>query len=203
MSFWRRLQFFLFALCLNFFGCGLQEETSEICFVGDSITRLWDLEYYFAGRNIYKHAVSGAILEDVAEWNTSDCKDIPTVMLIGTNNLILGMQADTLTDDFILDFVNKYVEQAKKFQASSFYAVSILPRNYLWKQNPKINEEIRNLNQEIEKSLKLSGIDFYFVNLYSEFLSRENEIEKDYYFDGLHLTQEGYELLSWYVEEAL
>lgn len=186
-----------------FFSCGVQEETSEICFVGDSITRLWDLEFYFSGRDIHKHAVSGAIIEDVAKWDTKDCKGIPTVMLIGTNNLILGMENDTLTSVFIDDFISKYIHQVKEFKASTFYAVSILPRNFLWKQNKKINEEIQKLNEKLEGALDASGVSYKFISLHEYFLSGKNEIEKDYYFDGLHLTQEGYEVLSWYVEDAL
>lgn len=52
----------LFACCLWSTSCSL-DANSELCFIGDSITHLWDLEYYFPGYHIHKHAVDGAKLK--------------------------------------------------------------------------------------------------------------------------------------------
>jgi lysophospholipase L1-like esterase len=190
-------------LAFSFFGCeNTDSDDSELCFVGDSITHLWDLEYYFPTFTIHKHAVSGAVLADVATWNTSDCKGIPVVFLIGTNDLWSGMDNDTLTESFIQDFTGRYVEQARLFSASKLFAVSLIPRT-VKKDTEKINTQIRLLNQRLHKALDTSKIPYKFIDVQSEFLDTDTKIHDDYYSDGLHLSQEGYETLSQKISEAL
>ena len=190
-------------LAFFFFGCeNTDSDDSELCFVGDSITHLWDLEYYFPTFSIHKHAVSGAVLADVATWNTSDCKGIPVVFLIGTNDLWSGMSGDTLTESFMQDFTGRYVEQARLFSASKLYAVSLIPRT-VKKDTEKINTQIRLLNQRLHKALDSSKIPYKFIDVQSVFLDTDTKIHDDYYSDGLHLSQEGYETLSQKISEAL
>jgi len=187
----------------SFFGCGnTDSDDSELCFVGDSITHLWNLDYYFPTFSIHKHAVSGAVLADVATWNTSDCKGIPVVFLIGTNDLWSGISGDTLTESFMQDFTKRYVEQARLFSASKLYAVSLLPRTTK-NETETINTQIHLLNQRLHKALDDSKIPYKFIDVQSTFLDTDTKIHDDYYSDGLHLTQEGYEVLSQKISEAL
>lgn len=197
-------RFILIATLFALLGCSSMDDSpSEICFIGDSITRLWDLEKYFPEYKINKHAISGSMLEDVAQWDTEDCEDIPTVMLIGTNNLLSGTDNDTLTDEFIQTFSSQYAQIAKSFNASKFYAISILPRNEWDRQPFSLNADIRELNQQIDFALRKTGIRYEFINVHDYFLDKDGSIHWDYYYDGLHLTQEGYETLSNHIREAL
>jgi len=195
---------FALLLSLMLFGCGsFDEHSSDICFVGDSITDLWDLDYYFPQYSIHKYAVSGAVLQNVATWNPKECEGNPTVMLIGTNNLHYGLVNDTLTKEFFDEYLSLYISQVKSFKASKFYAISILPRNHKHKEKPSINFEIEKFNRLIKESLDSSKVDYKFIDVYDEFLESEGKIHFDYYTDGLHLSQEGYELLGYRVREAL
>ena len=190
-------------LVFSLFGCeNTESEDSELCFVGDSITHLWDLDYYFPSFTTHKHAVSGAVLADVASWDTGDCKGIPVIFLIGTNDLWSGMSKDTLTESFIRDFTGRYIEQARLFSASELFAVSLLPRTTK-AETGKVNTQIRILNQRLRKALDSSKIPYKFIDVQSVFLDTDTQIHDDYYSDGLHLTQEGYETLSRVISEAL
>lgn len=196
----RVLSFFLllfFVACSSF-----DNASSEVCFVGDSITDLWDVEKFFPEYKSNKHAVSGAILEDVSKWKTGDCNGVPTVMLIGTNNLWRGMEGESLNDEFVKTFLSKYIAQVRSFEASIFYAISILPRNREHNEPKYINVEIQKLNSLIYDSLQESKLNFKFIDVYENFLESENQIHWDYYSDGLHLTEEGYEILSYKLLEA-
>lgn len=197
-------KFILIAALFVLIGCGSMDDSpSEICFIGDSITYQWDLEKYFPEYKINKHAISGSVLEDVTQWDTEDCKGIPTVMLIGTNNLLYGMENDTLTSKFIQDFSTQYAQIANSFNASKFYAISILPRNKSDNESLSLNADIRKLNQQIDQTLKQTNIHYEFIDVYDYFLDKDGDIHWDYYYDGLHLTQEGYEILSYHIKDAL
>ena len=199
----RYLSILVLISAFSFWGCeNTDSEDSELCFVGDSITHLWDLDSYFPTFSIHKHAVSGAVLADVASWNTSDCKGIPVIFLIGTNDLWSGMDKDTLTESFMQDFTNRYVEQARLFSASKLFAVSLIPRT-VQKETEKVNVQIRILNQRLHKALDSSKIPYKFIDVQSVFLDTDTKIHDDYYSDGLHLSQEGYETLSQKISEAL
>ncbi len=192
-----------FVVAFSLFGCeSTDSENSELCFVGDSITHLWDLDYYFPTFSTHKHAVSGAVLADVASWDTGDCRGIPVIFLIGTNDLWSGISADTLTESFMQDFTNRYVEQARLFSASKLYAISLLPRTTKV-ETRKINIQIQLLNKRLREALDASKISYKFIDVQSVFLDMDSKIHDDYYSDGLHLTQEGYETLSQKISEAL
>lgn len=198
------LIFFCMVLTQMFLGCGtFDDSSSEVCFVGDSITRFWDLEHDFPESKINKHAVPGAILEDVAKWSIKDCENNSTVMLIGTNNLALGMQNDTLTENFLNDFVVKYIAQVKELKPSKFYAISILPRNFRHREAYSINTEIQKFNERIEAALKNSDINYKYIDIHEYFLDDDGKIHWDFFTDGLHLSKEGYELMSFKVRRAL
>ena len=81
----RLLLSFLFVIAFG--SCAFEEGEDELCFVGDSITYLWDLEYYFPNYIVSKHAVSGAGLKQMDSWDVSDCKGRTTILLIGTNDI--------------------------------------------------------------------------------------------------------------------
>lgn len=192
----------LLLLLLGIFaGCSsMEESSSEMCFVGDSMTYAWDTETYFPEYAIRKHAISGSTIENVMSWNIQDCKGIPTVMLIGTNNVGFGYLQDSAAE---IDFIDKYITLAKSLDASKLYAISILPRNREHGEPKSINEQIYRINGFIEKALQKSKIDHKFIDIYEEFLDDDGELHWDYYSDGLHLSQEGYEFFSFKILGAM
>lgn len=201
-----RLTFLLQLLMIILVGCDSSENESEnpaVCFIGDSITKQWDLERYFPQYKINKHAVSGAGLERIAEWDLSDCKGIPAVMLMGTNNLKWGMEGDTLANWFYRDFSAMYVKIADTLGASKLHVVSILPR-----QNEKwctgvINAEIEKANIRLKSALDQSEVTFSFINAFDLFVDKNYQIKKKLYKDGLHLSEAGFVVLAREVQNDL
>ena len=206
-----RVHFFCLLFSLLFSACHFSEQDSEICFVGDSITYMWDLSYYFPEYAISKHAVVAYTLQDISKLNTKDCANRQTVILIGTNNIPAALSdSDTLSDTFIESFNADYSELLYSFQAKKVYVVSVLPRNDSWvkKHNEfytglSVNKEIKKLNQSIVKMLERSSLNYEYINVYPSFLDKDGNIFEDYYSDNLHLSEEGYELLSFKIREYL
>lgn len=192
------LIFFLFLI-----GCSFESQNSEICFIGDSITFQWDIDYYFPGYSVKKHAVVGAIVQDIDKWNTSDCESIPTVLLMGTNNIGTIKSTDKNAPQSRKYFVDLYMKRATALKAEPLIAISILPRNYNGKQDSTVNINTELQNDLIKDALDSSGIPHKFINVFPDFLKNGYTINENLFGDGLHPSPEGYEILRARVQEAL
>lgn len=185
-----------------FFGSCSSDINPKICFIGDSITHLWDVDFYFPDYFPANHGVNRAKIEDVFTWDLSECKDVPTVIMIGTNNLNAAAKSDSHKEAFWGTYVEKYMKLLKQIEASNYVVISILPRDREYKENGALNSYIKVLNDSLERTLDHQKIKSAFVNAYPHFL-KDSAIIREYYSDGLHLSEEGYDLLSSLVREAL
>lgn len=195
----------LLALSFLLASCGTEaEDNSEICFVGDSITDLWDVEYHFPGRFIHKHGIGGSKVEDVMEWDLSACQDLPTVLLIGTNNIdYLEHTNDSTSNLLSQNFYTKYKTLVKNIKPSKLYAISILPRRILLTEDPRIINVIHDINDSLQKTLKEISTKNTFINAYPAFIDNRDSLIKDFFVDGIHLNADGYEALSAEVRKKL
>lgn len=169
--------------------CATDASDSKLCFIGDSITYGWDLRKEFPTYNTIVHAKKGARIQDVLSWDVSDCSGEPTVILMGTNNL--GNMSG---------FLDSYTSALKHINGSRYYIVSILPRN---EQN---NSQYRKLTEQANANLKKLADEYtgsnVFIDAYPLFL-QDGEIQQEYFTDGLHLSESGYDILSNIVRSKL
>lgn len=197
------MRIFLIALMCFLGACAFDEGDSELCFIGDSITHQWDLDYYFPGYSIKKHAVVGAKVQDIDRWDVSDCEGLTTVILIGTNDIGLIQSGDSNAKSSRSYFAKLFMDRARRINAAKLVVVSILPRNYLGEQDTSVNLNIESQNAVLKDSLQSSSLRFTFVNAFPYFLGDGYEIDEDLLYDGLHPSPEGYEVLTRRVREKL
>lgn len=197
------MRIFLIGLMCFLGACAFDEGDSELCFIGDSITHQWDLDYYFPGYSIKKHAVVGAKVQDIDRWDVSDCEGLTTVILIGTNDIGLIRSGDSNAKSSRSYFAKLFMERARRINAEKLVVVSILPRNYLGEQDTSVNLNIELQNAVLKDSLQSSSLRFTFVNAFPYFLGDGYEIDEDLLYDGLHPSPEGYEVLTRRVREKL
>ena len=197
------MRIFLIGLMCFLGACAFDEGDSELCFIGDSITHQWDLDYYFPGYSIKKHAVVGAKVQDIDRWDVSDCEGLTTVILIGTNDIGLIRSGDSNAKSSRSYFAKLFMERARRINAEKLVVVSILPRNYLGEQDTSVNLNIELQNAVLKDSLQSSSLQFTFVNAFPYFLGDGYEIDEDLLYDGLHPSPEGYEVLTRRVREKL
>lgn len=197
------MRIFLIGLMCFLGACAFDEGDSELCFIGDSITHQWDLDYYFPGYSIKKHAVVGAKVQDIDRWDVSDCEGLTTVILIGTNDIGLIRSGDSNAKSSRSYFAKLFMERARRINAEKLVVVSILPRNYLGEQDTSVNLNIELQNAVLKDSLQSSSLRFTFVNAFPFFLGDGYEIDEDLLYDGLHPSPEGYEVLTRRVREKL
>ena len=197
------MRIFLIGLMCFLGACAFDEGDSELCFIGDSITHQWDLDYFFPGYSIKKHAVVGAKVQDIDRWDVSDCEGLTTVILIGTNDIGLIRSGDSNAKSSRSYFAKLFMERARRINAEKLVVVSILPRNYLGEQDTSVNLNIELQNAVLKDSLQSSSLRFTFVNAFPFFLGDGYEIDEDLLYDGLHPSPEGYEVLTRRVREKL
>ena len=188
------LRWALFSLGTFFMvACSNEYEETDLCFIGDSITELWDLDYYFPEFSIVKISKSGAKVQDVLDWDTGRCEGKKTVVLIGTNDI----GNVTTANDKIKEKVEKsYIEMLKKIPYESIVVVSVLPRNLHYNQDDDVNKYIEVINQDLKAYLKSDVERSTFVNIFPYFLDDGYTIKKELFNDGLHPSPAGYEILS-------
>lgn len=200
-----RIKLLLISLALALCGasCSLEDSSSEICFIGDSITYLWDLEYYFPGYYIHKHAVSGAKIQDVDSWAVSDCRGMPVVILMGTNNIGNVSVFDEDAEERRRQFKEMFLQRVVSFDADPLWVVSILPRNFGKKPQTEINRNIELQNKLIKKGLDSLGSAYRFIDVFDSFLDGEYQIDSTLFNDGLHPSEKGYEVLATKIQERI
>ena len=191
-----------FLFLIAFGSCAFEEGEDELCFVGDSITYLWDLEYYFPNYIIHKHAVSGAGLKQMDSWDVSDCKGRTTILLIGTNDIGYWKSTADGIERLREDYKDRFIKSSKRIGGKPMLIVSILPRNEWGKQDSLVNENIRAQNGVFRRSLK-DIPDWEFVDVFDLFLDKGLQIREDLFKDGLHPNNEGYEILSRQIQRVL
>lgn len=167
-----------------------EKNEAKLCFVGDSITDMWDIEKYFGTYSLTKRAKSGAKIDDALKWDYTACHGNPAVVLIGTNHLHFK---DSVNAEFTSYFDRQYIDLLEKIDASKYYIISILPRSYR-NESPKY-EIVKKVNKSIQDTLSNSSFEYTYVDVYSSFLANDT-INNDLFIDGLHPSEEGFDILS-------
>lgn len=198
------LKKFCLIFCILVCSCSfVNEGNSEICFVGDSITHIWDLEFFFPGFRVHKYAENGAKVQDLDDWNLSVCEGIPTVFLMGTNNIGRYSVDSKNIEKIRKTFLKDLIPRLEKIKANPLLFVSILPRNRDWLETEKVNENIEIQNKMIKDTLDKLQFHYRYIDAFYLFLKDDYQIKKNFFYDGVHPSKEGFEVLSKKVLEFL
>jgi len=189
----------LLALALAcLFACSSDPEPNNepVCFVGDSITYGWDLEKHFPGLVTSKHAVAGAVVEDIDDWDVSDCKGKRTVFLMGINN-IWSFTSDLEGIEEVHDYFGKlFVHYAASLGGKPLLYVSVMPRILTGIQDTLYVDNVRKQNAVVKHKLDSLGVDYHYVDVFDDFLVEGNVLDTSLFVDGLHPNEKGYEILT-------
>ena len=168
----------------------------NVVFLGDSITDYYDLDKYYPDNNVVNSGVSGNVADDILydmynrvyKYNPSK-----VFLLIGTNQIPIGD-----SDDKILDGIKHIIADIRENRPyAKIYIESIYP------VNKKINE-IKVKNRENRRIVKLNkrikqlskDKDYVeYINVYDRLLDGD-VLNEDYSYDGLHLNDKGYEVVT-------
>lgn len=174
---------FVFSLLL-LLSCG-KEPDKKIIFAGDSLIARWDVAYYFPGRQTFNYGVSGSGIDDLRHENING-RDADVVILIGTNDL------DYVDENNSEEYIDKYMETLTSIYADHIYLISLLPREFKG-DSPGINDKIKQVNSRLEKKADGNGV--IYIDVFDLFI-KDGSFNKDFSYDGLHLNDHGYQILT-------
>lgn len=174
-----------------------------ILFFGDSITEMYDIEKYYPEIKIkYNSGVSGSTSESLM-WICDEAviKFKPKVMvfLVGTNDL--GNTNMRSPREIAMNVKNLFDLISGNLKDIKIIHVSTLPCNEELHGETagkimRSNKIIKAVNEEYLEMLK-SFKNVIFINAFEEFIDKDtNNIKNNLSEDGLHLTKEGYDLLT-------
>ena len=168
-----------------------------IVFIGDSITQDYNVYEYFKGYDVYNRGIGGdttlGLLNrlDVSVFELNPKK---VFIQMGTNDLeLLDAKAYDIYERMI-----EIVDKIKSFdQSIQIYMISIYPVNqHIDKQTvgKRSNEEIIQTNALLKQ---IEGVSF--INIYDKLLESD-VLNPAYTLEGLHLNQEGYQVVTKVLE---
>lgn len=162
-----------------------KEEMNELYFIGDSNVERWDVQQSFPSFLTQNYGNGGTGFGYVANF-TGKMAGKKVIVFTGTNDL------DNLDDAYSA----RYVEIVAGLEASEVYVIAILPRD----ASENKNDIIAALNSQISSLVKSRG--WIFIDATDDLLD-DGQIKREYYSDGFHLSEYGYELLSSKIKKEL
>ena len=169
----------------------LPVKQGKIVFLGDSITDGNEWNELFDNPNIINRGVSGDSTEGILHRIDHICvlKPSKIFILIGTNDLGQGKTIPTIITNYeqIISKIKQNSPQTKIFVQSVF------PVNENILQSKRKNKDIVSLNSGLKKVAIKYNVTF--INVYSDLVSTNHQLNSNFSYDGLHLNGKGY--LEW------
>lgn len=165
--------------------------STDIVFLGDSLTEAFDLERHFGIPGLQNRGLSGDTTHQVRYRlpEIVNARPAKLFLMIGINDLFWGEDEVTVFQN-IVNILETFREQSPE---TKLYLQSILPVNEtIMFSDEHINLAIFSLNDSLKRWCKKQDISF--VDLYSHFLDKSGEMDRRFTYDGVHLTEEGYGL---------
>lgn len=172
----------------------LPVDTSDIVFLGNSLTHGCEWHELFNMPNIKNRGINGDIVHGIRERLEPVINGHPKkiFLLIGVNDV-----SHDLTADSIATAIGELIDDIHSGSPSTrLYVQSLLPINNSFGKYKKLygkEQAIRNINTLIEAMAKEKG--FIYINSRSIFADENDNLDKNITNDGLHLLGEGY--LKW------
>ncbi len=177
----------LVAVVWMFASCDKDEDADPILtFVGDSEVELWDTKFFFPSYNTTNKGKSGAVLADIEKLENI-AQGTYAIVILGTNDI------PHLSSETIADYAERYVMALERLNGIRTFVFSIFPRGFEGEKS-EANRLIRQLNTVVEQKC-LSRSSFTYIDVYAA-LEKGDGINPEYSFDGLHLSKQGYELIT-------
>ncbi|PWU01747.1 MAG: sialate O-acetylesterase [Bacteroidetes bacterium] len=176
--------------------------TGGIIFLGNSITEMGDWKKLTGDSTAVNRGIGGDITFGVLKRLDEIIRRQPRKLfiLIGINDI-----GKDIPDAVIADNVRKIIERVQQESSkTTIYIHSILPVNPLV---PNFPQHYDKQTQILSTNIKLKEIadskNVVFINIHDQFLDEQQNLDKRYTVDGLHLNKSGYDMWIKYLRDNL
>jgi lysophospholipase L1-like esterase len=174
----------------------LKIDSSDIVFLGNSLTEAFPVTEYFENIHVKNRGVSGYLTKEVLENMGNVLKSYPKKIFIeiGINDIKYGLSDKPKMTQELLDNYNKILRNIRKdCPRTEVYVQSILPINKIY--DPNVADTINTIIIDVNSGIKelAEKYNYHFIDLYTRF-AENNCLPVKYTTDGIHLNETAYEL---------
>lgn len=184
---------------------GLPERNEErVVFIGDSITQGWSdaSPDYFASRPYIERGISGQTTPQMLVRFRADVVNLEpaaVVILAGTNDI--AGNTGPASNEMIQGNLASMAEIAAANDIRVILA-SILPAlDYPWAPGREPAQRISEINAWLKDYAEDN--DHLYLDFYQAMVDDRGGMQEAYTYDGVHVTQAGYELMQGLTEEII
>lgn len=183
-----------------------EEGENRVVFIGNSITENWiHLRYKFFKDNNYTcRGIGGQTSPLLLLRFRQDVIDLhPKIVVINAGINDIAENTGEYDPIFTLDNI-KSMAQLAEINGIKVILTSVLPTSgYGWKGSIKnITQKIKDLNTQIRAYADEKG--YTYVDYYPALVNKEDKgMKEGYSFDGLHPSEQGYEIMEPIITEAI
>lgn len=172
------------------------DKVAQISFIGHSLFDMWEDTQNgtpnLAGRTVANLGLSGTstrqYLDVIVKGNLIKHLGDDVFLFLGVNDIV---KESEYSPKQALDWLLEIVEHFKGLSPDSrYYLLEATPVNNIATTD---NSEILKLNQYIEENCPA---DIRYVKTWDSFANQEGKLDPILCCDGLHFTQEGYDVLE-------
>lgn len=174
----------------------------NVVFLGDSITKLYDLDKYYLDTKKVNSGISGNVSKDILDnmyervyrYNPSKI-----FLLIGTNQL-----ENDDEDKIFNEIINIVDDIHKNNPITLIYVESIYPVNNNIENSPSIgrdNKKIKNINKKLKDNCK--NHNYIYIDIFKKLEDPNGNLTSEYTEDGLHLNDDGYKIVTDIIKRYL
>ena len=154
----------------------------DVLFVGDSITELGHWSEWFPDVTVANRGIAGNTSAQVVDRLDALGTRAKTVfLLIGTNDLTLGIKEDAITAN--VETIVTHLQST--FAGAHIVVQSVMPRRKRW------IARIRSLNARLASVATAHGVEY--LDLWPVLADANDELDRSLSLDGLHLNGAGYQ----------
>lgn len=178
----------------------LENIAPHYVFLGDSITKQYNLSKYFKGYSVVNSGEDGNqtehLLNDM-EQRVYRYNPSTVFLMIGTNDV-----KDKKSTEYIFENIKQLIEEIQiNLPKTQIIIQSILPSQENWGKYDD-NKKRKKVNEMLSKEYK--GTDIIYIDLYDMLEDKETKKLKDEYTqDGLHLNDKAYKLITKELKEYM
>lgn len=169
-----------------------------IVFYGDSLTQYFDVEHYMSSiGKVYNCGIAGItsdmllnfVDEGVLKYEPSE-----VFIMVGTNDLgnttMRSPREIALNIKELIEIIHYNLPECRIHLLSCIPCLEKL-HGYKVKDSLRSNDTLKMIGKEYKKMIPFDYV--HFINVYPALCNKKGEPIEEYYEDGLHINQKGYE----------
>lgn len=190
----------------------LPPDSNRIVFLGDSITRMWDLGASFGDEDYLNRGIDAQTSGDMLVRFRQDVINLNprvVVILAGFNDLYEGYSADRLGKEHILSDLesnDQTMAELAELHGIQPVFISVLPVHTHAPRSRRMGlapivEMITSANVRLKKFC--TAHHYQYIDLYLSMVDQQGMMRSELSEDGVHPNRAGYQVMTRKVAEAL